>query len=513
MKKKTFSKLFLVSFISAICMAGCKEDEDVLVKSITFEKAEMTLTAGEYEDIITSVTPDNAVNKTLVWQSSNIAIVGVDNNGRITAVEEGTAVITATSVNMVTATCRVTVTNRVIPVSSVSFDQTSISIYVGDKETLKANVMPENATNKTIKWISSDDEIASVDDMGEITALKEGSTIITATTEDGGNTASCTLTVTNKAILVTDVSINEFSIVLAIGVKETLIATVGPDDATNKKVIWNSNKTEVATVNEEGEVVAIKKGIATITATTEGGDKTATCTVMVITGGLTGNPDNEIIVEIPKARLRIISGVTKSLRDPDVWWRAYAKDVIVNYPNLQGTNTFFGYTDSDDRVLLCEVINFPDFDFLRQWDGEFVHTTSLGTVIEVNIQLKGVVRLYTDENGEKYGTMELLSFKRTGPDTEEHVLQLGTYTETYPNPGYSKIEFIDHETIRITEAGYSYTRNYEIRERSIVLTHTSSESEIFFRIINNSTFEIEFLFGLIGTVTFPIMSYERDNNK
>jgi uncharacterized protein YjdB len=428
--KNKLSELYLIAVISVMCITGCKEEENVWVKNIAFDKTEITLSVGEYEDIIASIAPDDAVNKILTWKSSNAAIATVDNNGKVIAVEEGTVIITAESVNEVMA--------------------------------------------------------------------------------------SCTVTVTSKAVLVTDISIDEFAIVLAVGVKETLTATVIPDDATNKKTTWSSNNAEVATVNGEGEVVAIKEGVATITATSEDGDKTATCEVIVTASFSTEKPNDGIKVEIQATRMRIVDGMY-NIRD--IWWRANPKDVIVNYnyPTLQWVNTFFGYTDSDGSVLLCEVINYPDFDFIKQWEGEFVHNTGLGTVTEINIQISGVVRIYTDENGQKIGTMELTSLKRIVPDIEKPVLQLGTYSETYPNLGVSKskIEFVDSETMKITEhGGTPYMHKYEIRGNYIIFTSETSKSELFFHVIDNSTFELEYISGYIATLPgWPIMTFERDDNQ
>ena len=424
--KSKLSKLFLITVVSVMCITGCKKAEYVLAKTITFDKTEITLQVGEMEDIIIMVTPDDAVILSLTWESSNTAVAVVDSYGKVMAVGEGTAIITCQSSNKVTASCTVNVIKRVIPVSSVTLDRTTISIEVGSKE--------------------------------------------------------------------------------------TLIATVTPENATNQKVIWSSDNTEIATVNDEGEVVAIKEGLATITATTDGGDKIATCEVIV----MARKPNDVIKVEIPATRIRIINGMIYYLRD--IWWRANPKDVIVNYPTLQGVNTFFGFTDSDGSVLLCEVINYSDFDFVKQWEGEFVHNTSFGTVTEINIQISGVVRIYTDKNGEKIGTMELISLKRTGPAIEEPVLQLGKYTETYPNFIGSRIEFVDNETMMIiTDVfGSQIMFKYEIQGNSIICDSSMSMSglELFFRVIDNSTFEIENFFSSTAELSgWQIMTFERDENQ
>ena len=227
-----------------------------------------------------------------------MATVGRD--GEVFAVKEGSAIITATSVNNIKATCTVTVTKKIVSVTGVSLNELTIDLDVGEKDTLTATVKPDDATNKKVTWISNNAEVVAVNEEGEIEALKEGTATITVKTDDGSKTDSCTVTVTKKIVSVTGVSLNELAIVLAVGAKDTLTATVRPDDAINKKVTWSSNNAEVVAVNEEGEIEALKEGTATIIVTTDDGSKTATCAVTVT---LTG------IIEVTDITLSWYSGV------------------------------------------------------------------------------------------------------------------------------------------------------------------------------------------------------------
>ena len=175
----------------------------------------------------------------------------------------------------------------------MSLDKTSVELTEGDDVTLIATVSPDNATNKTVTWNSSDETVATVAN-GKVTAIKAGTATITVTTEDGGKTATCEVTVVAKptepsepenpgnpeTVSVTNVSLDKTSVELAEGDDVTLIATVSPDNATNKTVTWNSSDETVATV-ANGKVTAVKAGTATITVTTEDGSKTATCEVTV----------------------------------------------------------------------------------------------------------------------------------------------------------------------------------------------------------------------------------------
>ena len=148
-------------------------------------------------------------------------------------------------------------------------------------ETLTATLSPANATNKAVKWSSSDPYVAQVNSYGEVRAINAGTATITVTTEDGHKTASCKVTVKASTIAVASVSLNKSSISLKVGDKETLVATLSPANATNKAVKWSSSDLSVAEVNSNGVVTAKAGGTAIITVTTEDGHKTASCVVSV----------------------------------------------------------------------------------------------------------------------------------------------------------------------------------------------------------------------------------------
>ena len=229
----------------------------------------------------------------------------MDANGKVTGVKAGEATITVTTEDGgKTATCKVTVSDKEIKVTGVKLNKSETSILVGDNEILTATVLPENATNQKVTWKSDKPEIASVDANGKVTGVKAGEATITVTTEDGGKTATCKVTVSDTEIKVTGVTLNKTALTLNIGASETLSATVAPADATNKKVMWKSSDAAVATVDANGKVTAVKAGEATITVTTEDGGKTATCKVTV-------KPN--LVSEITLAALAIYVGESKAI--------------------------------------------------------------------------------------------------------------------------------------------------------------------------------------------------------
>jgi len=178
-------------------------------------------------------------------------------------------------------------------------------------------------------------------------------------------------------------------------------------------------------------------------------------------------PEDTVPIEKPYAvaeienlqtRLRVLDPGTggmsreymlaSGLTDPVTYerlWRWDPKDVINHFPTWPeryNVDTYFGYAD-DDQTLLCEVINFPEAAL--QWEKDYFSATGLGNITEIYVQMSGIVRLYIDNAGKKYGTMELTSLEPSEAGKTIN-LQLGLYIETYPKRGETLINFIDKET-------------------------------------------------------------------
>ena len=161
----------------------------------------------------------------------------------------------------------------------MSLNTSSVSIVNGSTSTLTATVSPSNAENKNVTWTSSNTSVATVSSTGVVTAKSVGTATITVTTEDGSKKATCEVMVT--PIEVSGVSLNTSSVSIVNGSTSTLTATVSPSNAENKNVTWTSSNTSVATVSSTGVVTAKSVGTATITVTTEDGNKKATTNITV----------------------------------------------------------------------------------------------------------------------------------------------------------------------------------------------------------------------------------------
>ncbi|MBR0426906.1 MAG: Ig-like domain-containing protein [Clostridia bacterium] len=264
-------------------MATCKvevKSSIIAVTGILLDKTALSLTKGDTANLVATINPTNATNTNITWSSSNDNIVSVS-NGNITAKNEGTATITATSSNGKTATCKIEVKNSEVSVTSISLNNTTLSLTKGDTATLVATINPTNATNKNITWSSSNDNIVSVSN-GNITAKNEGTATITATSSNG-KTATCSISVKLpevKPVEVSSVTLRETDCTIAVDTNLQLNATILPANASNKTLQWSSSDNSVAQVNNNGVVKGIKPGQITVKVTTSN-NKTATCIIRV----------------------------------------------------------------------------------------------------------------------------------------------------------------------------------------------------------------------------------------
>lgn len=256
-------------------------DKGDRVTGVTLNEDIITLEVNGTKKLVATVIPTTAANKSIVWSSSKSSVAAVNNNGLVTAKSQGTAVITAkTEDGGFTASCVVEV--KKVPVKGVTLNKTSLNLDVGDSVRLKVTVNPDNATNKSVTWKSSNSAVASVDSKGLVTAKSEGKAQITVKTADGGYTAYCTVNVNDDDYVpVTGISLNKTSASVYEGKVIVLKATITPQNATNKKVLWTSSNTNVAVVDSNGLVYGKKAGVSKITAKTADRGFSAVCTVTV----------------------------------------------------------------------------------------------------------------------------------------------------------------------------------------------------------------------------------------
>ena len=210
------------------------------------------------------VYPENALNKEVVWTSSNTQVARVNESGLATLVKPGEVTIIADQwIIPAMAMCNITIE---VPVSTASIDEKDITMYVGETKRLSYSVLPVNATNTTVTWTSTRPNVASVDSSGRVTARQAGSTVIMLKTVDGGITAYCNVTVRHVA---EGIKFSSNEIQLSVGETRELEYSLVPANATDSDIIWESSDTRVVVVDEMGKVTGKGAGTAFVIARTE----------------------------------------------------------------------------------------------------------------------------------------------------------------------------------------------------------------------------------------------------
>ncbi|MBR4750102.1 MAG: Ig-like domain-containing protein [Abditibacteriota bacterium] len=254
-------------------------DPVVKVTGVSLNYASLSLDVGDTRTLTATVSPSNATNKQVTWSSSNTAVATVSSSGLVTAKGAGSCTITVkTADSSYTDTCSVTVNQPVVQVTGVELSSDFVKLEKGDTATLKAAVLPLNATDKSVTWRTDDKTIATVSSSGVVTAVGPGTTKVRVRTRDGGYEAKCKIRV---VISVTGVTLNKTTVKLRPGGTYTLKAAVTPADATNQEVTWMSYDTSVATVDQNGNVKAVGIGETRIRVKTRDGGFKAKCKIKV----------------------------------------------------------------------------------------------------------------------------------------------------------------------------------------------------------------------------------------
>lgn len=345
-------------------LAGKSDTVKVTVNNpltgITLDKTTLALEKNQSATLKVKYNPEDTTDsKTVKWESSDSTVAKVDQNGKVTAIKDGSATIKAT-VGKFTAECAVTV--KRVPLTGISLDKTALELSKGQSsEALKVIYTPADTTDdKTVTWSSADEKIATVKN-GVVTAKATGTTKITATV--GIHKAECTVTVNAK---LTGIKVTPDKVTVEKGQKANLNVTYLPADTTDEKAVtWKSENESVATVDENGVVTAVAGGKTKVIATAKANNKiTAVCEVKV--------PIHTESIALNKTEITdLLKGKTEKLEvsfipsntedSREVKWTSSAADIAAVDANgtvkalKEGTATITATTVDGKHTASCTV--------------------------------------------------------------------------------------------------------------------------------------------------------------
>ena len=351
--------------------------QDIHAISVSLDITEKTTERYDDFQLTATIAPLNFTDA-VVWTSSNEEVATVSDTGYVEICGVGTAVITVTAGN-VKAACKITVPQLI---DWIEFDEDEIELKAGETYQLKPYISPSDATNKKLKYTSSDTKVAEVSASGLVTAKSEGEAKIRAAATDGSDEyAVCYVTVTGKA-KVTGITLDRTSAEVKRGEKLTLNATVSPSYASNKKVVWKSANTKIATVDGNGSVTAKAPGRTKITVTSsENSSYQASCTVTV---------PYKITYKLNKGK--------NNASNPSTY---YGKKVTLKNPSRKGYAFAGWYTDAKFKKKITSISSSAKSDYIlyAKWTKVKVAKASLTSA--KNSKSKQILLKYKKVSGAK----------------------------------------------------------------------------------------------------------------
>ena len=274
-------------------------------EAMGIEGDDLEMLVGETKTIMVTVEPETTTDKSLTFESSNPDVASVDDDGKITALSLGSTTITITAKSGISASLNVRVVSTLA--GAISLNRNTATLKATETMLLEATVLPETTTDKSVFWSSSDSSIAKVDGNGLVTAVNVGKATITATTTNGLK-AECEVTVveTEATGIVIDkdsMGIEGDDLEMLVGETKTIMVTVEPETATDKSLTFKSSNPDVASVVEEGTIIAISPGRSTVTITAKSGVSTS-INVIVTSPIIPVDPVEPVTITVSSQKVR-----------------------------------------------------------------------------------------------------------------------------------------------------------------------------------------------------------------
>ena len=457
------------------------------VTKIQLTAAQKTTIIGGTLPLSVTYSPENASIKAVTWSSGNEKAATVDENGVVTGVGKGTAMIKATAADgsKRTATFQVTVQQQP---ESITLKETSVAVNVGSYKTLTATVLPASTNDKAVTWASSDEGVATVNAKGRVTPVAPGTCVITCRSKNYPDV--CATATVEVRQLVTKITFADKDVSFNVGDTCQLFWQISPSNATNTALTFKSSNEKVATVNDSGLLTGLKKGSCTITATAaDGSGKKATVKISVLQPVLGVHMENDTIrVGVDEScTARAVLEPSDASNTAMSWTSADTSVATVkgsrNKPTVTGkrwgTTTITGVTQ-DGGYTTTATVNVGDYDKALKLTDLYLSNNKIKIVVnnESNMtvtRFSFMIECYDiydaplpcSENGAHtfYGSYSLTLYE--GESTEHGRFYFGNYVQPE--------EPIGRVVMRIT--GYSTDTGYsrDIRtDRQPVMEFCSS---------------------------------------
>ena len=367
-------------------------EEDILLEQIILHPSELAMEIGDIITISATLLPESTTERTLVWSVGNNIIASVSQSGEVTALSSGETIVYASSVDgSIQDSCKITVKAHA---ESVSIEPaTAILSEIGDVAQLTAIVLPATAVDKSVTWKSSNEAICTVTDQGLVTATGIGSTVVTATTVDGGLTATCVVKVLQHVI---SISLNQTTLSLKVGETDKLQATISPDNADNKTVKWSTSNEQLATVDGEGNVEALKAGEVWITATSDDNPEIKASCKVTITQPVTDISLSQTNIELTNIgeSVQLEATITpEDASDKSVTWKSNNEQVcIVSSTGMvtaigAGTTVVTATTNDGGKMAFC-IVNVTLQEYNITLD-QYTMTLNVGETAQLHATVSG----------------------------------------------------------------------------------------------------------------------------
>lgn len=399
--------------------------EPIKAEGIKLSKNKTTIKAGGEETLTYTVTPETTTNKDVIWASSDLKIATVS-NGLIKAVGAGTATISVTVKNTsIKDICEVIVDPS--KVEGLTLNESEKTIMQGESFKLTPVFTPEFATNKGVKWTSSNEKIALIDNLGNVTTNNYGNCVIKAVSEDGGFEATCKLEVT--PIPVESIYFDDQNYSVEIGGRKQLTVIVFPENAGNKKIKWSSSNPTFASIDENGIVKGNSIGSVIITAISENGGYEAKCELTVASIPLSHIQMDKYLYHIEigsKISIPIQYIPENTTNKKVVWYSSNPNSVSVDQNgNVEGL-----YLGSSDIKIIADDNGYTTACTVNVFDfSQFIKEIFPSSSLSINgAHLTGVLYVGLKNNSSKIIDIKSLSITDTNTFNEvENIIESNSF--------------------------------------------------------------------------------------